>query len=550
MSSDAPESKIRNIFVIGTPQEFLEQLSEKFQDKSSLFFITKFHYGDWDDLYDFLDTEVVSFIITDFSASKLNSRLMSSLKHIIHLKKSHIHRSIPIIALFEDKEILHNHLVLYQSGINYFHIIGDDFNLFFGNIYYLIYEDESFSMKLARALRLQINFKFNHLLYIRSLNSFQMNVESDINLEESFQARVSKSFDGKKLEFEVSEQNPSSEIVPSLFSYDIDYVFSQGWDSEVEGNESILEDDFNSWYSLLESDKVLTKNELLVVEFYSLRPAWAFKMITNCDLQDFEYRFFNDFSESEVMGYKEPNFIVYEVLCDEDLDNLDILLNYYSNNVFKPVILIKNHPSKTAALQKMYAYDSLMVYNNKLELTEFNQMISMVRRHTKFNFNSSNFPIIENDFHLYYELEVVITSLTENEITFKTNIEIPFFTHLHLSDNDLDVFVVVVPSYIPLSPNVDGFHYLGLINSCTEKDRQSLRKIVKSFMDHLPENWNNIGLDFDSSSHSCIANEAENIQEDGEAEMSNNHNCATTVKNIAKGSKVTRERVGNSRSKL
>lgn len=55
---------------------------------------------------------------------------------------------------------------------------------------------------------------------------------------------------------------------------------------------------------------------------------------------------------------------------------------------------------------------------------------------------------------------------------------------------------VIVPSYskLNLSPNINGFHYMAFIMGIDEKERQSLRRIVRYFLNELPSNWNDISL--------------------------------------------------------
>ena len=492
MSSPA---KSRKLFFLGAESEFFEQVQDKFEMCDRGHFNYSYEYGEWNEFFLILDLKTPDLLFIDFSSLHDEKKIAIFFNNILKIKRSQNFKQIPIIGIYENKEQILNLEVINHIGMNYLHIIGDDLNLFFGNIYYIAFEDESNLLKLARALKMQLKMNLLHDCLIEGINSFQLRVSSDIIFEEEFKSQISKCFEGRDLSFTISEMEGNSSFSSCYYTYALDLDLSEGeWDSAEELEAEVCVDDFKSWHSTLTHDSIIGAGEQVVVQFFTSKPSWALNLVSEKSVTEVQVNLNTSFNESEASQTASPDFVIFECGSSESLDEADLLLSYYSNERIQPIILLLNHPSQTQAIKKMYDYEKVLVYTDELTLIAFDQMINLINKNHPRKEEFELYKSITDAMTLSYPVEIMITSLTENEVTFMTEVEIPYYSHLALRVDNLDVGLVVVPSHINLSPNVKGFHYISLINRCSEADRQALRGVVKTFVNQLPEKWTDIGL--------------------------------------------------------
>ncbi len=480
----------RVVFIVGERSDYFISVENMFLKNSGEFFDYTFSYGDWNQLFESLDDQL-AILIVDFTHLTLQKDFLFYSHQILNLKRSQVNHLLPIIGFFDDSNSLWKNSYLIYSGINYFHIIGDDIRLFFGNIYYICFEDEDYFLKLSRGIKLQVSTTLSHSFSLTRVSDYQLRVEGDLGLPEEFSSRIYNAFDNRKLMFELTDHLSQSETSNSMNSYDIDFNFSNSWGNDQE--ELVFEDDVVTWISNLKEDNEIIEKSQVKLHIYANNESDYFKKISEFSSVDLNCTIFKKFKENDLELYPFVDFIIFDCQLESDLDDVDLLLTYYSNQQDTPVILLLNHPSSTQAIKKMYDYELLLSVPNTIGMDELVKMLDMIRINKKIE-PAERIDPLQNIFFLEKEIEVVVTSLSENEITFKTVEEIPFFTHILLQLPDSQVFVTIVPSFINLEPNIHGFHYLGLINLCEEEDRQVLRKSVRRFIRNLPTSWDGIDL--------------------------------------------------------
>jgi hypothetical protein len=542
--------KKRNIFILGRSSDFIDQLTTSFIDRAKGLYSYTFTFGEWNEFLTDADTINFEMLIVDFSSLNDTALFEQYSAHIVRLKKSTKYSRLPIIGLFENKGQIISHSFIIGSGVNYFHMKGDDFSVFFGNIYYIAFEDESHFLKLARALKLQIDVKLKHSCTIQEVNDFQAVVNSDLIIPSESSAEIQDSFEGALVDFEVSDVKSKSGVSSHENSYEIDFMFEGGdWESD-RGANIILPQDFESWVVNLDQDKFYIKKKKVILLSFSKKPSWLFKLVSDVSIYDLQLFHSERFNKDVIAQYDTPSFIIQDCVDDEDLDYVDELLNYYSNFEFQPIIILLNHPSRAEALRKMYEFETILVYSHHIDLYTFQPMLDMIKGNMV---EQDNYFCLNNISHtqvLDFPVSGRVTSLTENEITFTTSgdEEIPFFTHLNIEEEDFSIGIVVVPSYIGLSPRVNGHHYMGIINRCSEADRQVLRGIVKSFVDDHPTEWGHITLLSGNIEKPSGAIESRSEVED----LVTEEIIEVSVEDKASSDSVgfQRKRIGNSKSKL
>lgn len=485
----------RTIFIIGEPHEFTNDLARKFDDNSPNNRIDRVVHGNWDDFYDLSFKSHIHMLMVDFSKLQSSEEVICETRKIIRVKSTEELAKIPIIGLFDNKETIKSHQFLQQSGINYFHIIGDDMNLFFANAYVIGFEDESQVYKVAHAVKLQVETKVTHNMYLAELLESEVKVETDLLLPEKLALRVDNFNGGDPFRVEMLEMYPSSEIACSLNSYKYEIAISDGWGGTTDdGTKVICAEDIDNWVSNIEEEDGFEKESLILVHFYTQKDKWPLNLMHNTPLTTLKFNSYLSFNP-DIYANSEPHLIIFDITSEESMTEFDKLMTYFSESDERPFIIVKNHPSATEAIKKIYGYDGIMAFKGHFKREDFEKLLELLRNKNLVKDNRRLIKLEQNIYTASVDIKIRVTSITENEMTFMTDVEIPFFSILNLNNSTFNIFLTIVPSYYNLSPNMNGYHYMGILNGVTEKDRQNLRQVVRIFLRSHPKNWNKVDID-------------------------------------------------------
>lgn len=552
----------RKLYFIGEKHEATNNLVDHLTKIDENFFDYEVKYGYWENFYVYLQEHTPNLLLVDFSLISKKEQLYKYISHISRIKNSEAFRHLLVVGIFNNAETLKSYKLLFNCGINYFHIIGDDFKLFFGNLYYIAFEDESNSLKLAHAKKLQIKQEFTHYMHLASVSSMSLRFESDVNVGEKFIGKINNFFENNLVAFDVLEEMPKTEQFPQMSSYEASYVFSSGWDDPGFDIPPIFEDVVDSWLTLLHQDQELVEDTLVYMDYFSEVPAHAFVRAKDLSLEQVRLNVVGEYFDDYYKENKTPDVIIYEIGTEASIDRFENLMTHLENDNSQIIVLLKNHPSNVAALRKLYQYDYIMPFPDTIGAMELAKMMALIS-HKKGNDTVESLKLASNHYTTELKFNCTITSITENEITFMTDKEIPYFTNLHIMLSDRIIPIIVVPSYMNLSPNIKGYHYMSLVMGVEDKDRQFLRKQVKAFLNHLPQNWGDISLETDEDTISHIDDGPEEKeagdQNDQDAEaadgrrMSHEENSdesrPNTSKKLVEGG-IMRKKTGDAKSKL
>jgi hypothetical protein len=550
--------KFKYIFYIGTIHDFSKSLETRFDAHSTEQYKHVVRYGTWRDLFEFMNHECVHLLLIDFSSFS-GDDLFYALKQMSHLKNIVNNPKIPIVGVFENKKYLLERNFLLHSGVNYFHIVGDDFNLFFGNIYYIAFEDVSCSMKFAQVLRLQIDQEMSHPVYLSGVSESGIRIESDLLIPEVTELSIMGFVENNAHTHDVLDQLPFTKITNSFHCYETSFSFCSDWgESNVDESDGVIpvfQDNVDSWIQIMQRSGCFVDFEQVLIHYYSPTLGTSLIQTDSLSVVEAKCRFFTSYDEVVFLSEDTPDLIFYEITTDEDVDNFDHLICMVANSTCnsQSIILVKNHPSNVRALRKVYQYDFILDFRDSILPGDLKRMIESKSKKKQVE----NYKVLEqskNVFTVYTSFKAKITSLTENEITIKTQVEIPYFTVIQISEPFL-ISIIIVPSYMNLSPNINGHHYMGLIMGINQKERQFLRKVVRRFMDSLPEDWSGVSL---SDLHIISNDESLDIEENSASKS------AVLSRPIVNDFKITdadadadteevlfvRKKIGSSRSKL
>jgi len=429
---------------------------------------------------------IMSFCDLDFSTDIYH-------EYISTIKGYDAFSSSPLVGIFKNIKCLNEKSSLFGTGVNYAHILGNDMKQFFANIYYLSFEDESFNRRYATAKGFSIEHKLQALVYISQISEESLIIDSDINSkDESVSAEINLFEDFKTDNLPIIESFQKGKVFNTFHSDLLKIPFSSEWD---EKDNNLQVDTYETWLSM-NDDIRSSRNEniLFYTKSLSVLSMTCVLLAKHSSINISTRQSFNP-DDKELYKLK-ASIIFFHLSNEESYNELDVLINElsYTKSSYSPIVVIFNTKSSSDALKKVYNYNTLLATDKEPNAEDLNDMLNLVKN--KEGTNSFHLP--KNDVRLVakYNIDAMITSITENEITFKSYIEIPMYSILKLSI-PIEMYLLVIPPFRSLSSLPGGHHYQSLIMGISDARSTYLRKYVNTLISKKPEEW--IHLDFDEN---------------------------------------------------
>ena len=443
--------------------------------------------------------------ILDFSKISQDSKLISDIiSYLLIIKKHHLFRSIPLFGLFTSLEEFNNIKFITASGIIvYSHIKGENDDTFFHDSFYIAYEENAKFPKYAIADHLALNHYFHAPSTITGLNGDALQIESDIEakIDEDIEAKTNLFPEFKIKKFDVSFKEESSIYYDYLYNAEFRIPFAGPWDEITE--DTMQKDTFETWIDFNREQLRSVYSSVLIVT-NSLPFLTDFSKYQNPKISFYFTSHLH--SGLEIIKILKPNLVIFSFdnLHDEDekfnipqrlpnslntLTQIVTLIRTFPGYI--PVIVTFNNPSSSEAIQKVYGYNSIISSPAEISMNLVKQLLD--------NFEKNYIAKIEPDqtykFHLVDNRRIIeikrnttITSLTEHEITFLCDFEIPFYTTIKF-DQPFDLYVTVVPSIRQIDNQGSLKHYMGFIHTVSEVQLQTLRQFVNYLLFKRPKEF-------------------------------------------------------------
>ena len=482
---------------------------------------------------------IMSFCDLDFSTDIYH-------EYISTVKGYDAFSSTPLVGVFKNMKCLNEKSSLFGTGVNYAHILGNDMKQFFANIYYLSFEDESFNRLYATAKGFSIEHKLQALVYISQISEDSLIIDSDLNSkDESVSAEINLFEDFKTDNLPIIESFQKGKVFNTFYSDLLKIPFSSEWEDEVIDNK-LKADTYETWLNM-NDDIWSSRNKSILFYTKSLCV-----LSLTCDLLakhssiNISTRQSFNPDDKELYKLKIP-IIFFHISSEESYNELDLLINElsYTKDSYNPIVVIFNSKSSADALKKVYNYNTLLVTEKEPNIEDLNYMLNLVKNTE--GTNSIHLP--KNDVRLVakYNIDAIMTSITENEITFKSYIEIPMYSILKLSI-PIEMYLLVIPSFRPLSPLPGGHHYQSIIMGISDASSTYLRKYVNTLISKKPQEW--IHLDFGENTSNTQSEKTEKAEQIPERENYVENEQKEVVKEQVKSNLTMRERSKGLKSKL
>jgi hypothetical protein len=423
-------------------------------------------------------------VIFDFSILPENLDLL--FMKLNFLKKVPDYKSIPFIGLFPSKSELEEKSYLFSLGLNYPFIKGSDEKILFSDIHYMAFESETPFSKFAKAKLNNLAYEGKNISTIYGYTENSILVETDLFTTEEKLRKVSLDFSGEEKVLEVRSQNNYELGITGTYLYRSAYEvpFLGPWDEPTEN--LILKDSYESW---LEENDDLFKQKLGRALIVSNRPDDFLLAGELTALSNFDIYCTSSFEETKAYleSYKF-DLIFYRLDKDEDEDilksennfeNLYRLTNSARNLGREDSIFVAfNSPSRTEALRKALEYEQVMSVSEDLDKNRFFSLISVFEnKGRKMSCETYCYAPFLKEASCFFHINMHISSITEHEITFFSEADLPMYSMLKI-DVPSDLYLIVVPPITQLEIDKKGNHYMAFIVGQEESDAELLRTFV------------------------------------------------------------------------
>lgn len=481
----------RRIFYLGNQRDLFSELKKYFsvrEDSFSVYACRQFLSIE-ELLSSFEGDGEPHLIILDFCESKDFAPVLQALRLF---RMWHPKWSIAVCGVFDDKEDLVQAEYAFGQGMNYAFLKGVDTLQALNSLFYIAFEDETPCVSYAMAKVGKVSARISSLGFISGFNENSLQVDKDFRCDEEEVAMDSRLFEGftpKKFELANTFEKGFSFNTP--FSETLRIPFATGWDV---GEDAFFEDTYQSWL-LLNEDSFLHNRETVFVFTQSpsvVSSCWEWEVLRNAGLDIQARQSFVD-SDRELFKFR-PSLILFDVSGEGSFEELTLMLGQmsYEKALDECIVSIFGHPSTTQALRKLYARKNLIATKESLTGKRTFEMLDRLAREPG---RKKNFSFKFNDprLNVSFPLDVQVTSLTENEITFMCSQELPFYSVLKIQD-PVECYVLIIPSLKNLSPNVHGHHYMGFLFGGDEADGRYLRQFVNYVLNHGLEKWRRVDV--------------------------------------------------------
>lgn len=398
-------------------------------------------------------------------------------------------KKILFVALLADQEDQGKSDLLLSAGFQYIFIKGCDSEILFKDCFYIQLgrDKPSYDFAMARDIFKPITGAFNSSLTALRRESFL--VETDLQSTNSILLLSLSIFpDLTETKFKIKETLGNTIQYPMTYTHILDYPIASAWDdfSEV----FIMPDTIDTWLTLNQPStkpmssgvQVISCNHKLVRDLHLINSSFPFYVTVTDDIVQ------EQLSQSSAGLSTDLIFIDY----DDDVDSkLGIegslaLISQLKSNSLKPFLIISNTKSTSLALQKLFQYEQILATKDKLTAEIVQGLSHKFNCKKKDSASSPYLFLVPSDVRrpidIFYNF--TLTSLSEHEMTFFCDVEIPMFSVLHF-EYPLNFYATLVPAYRSLNKRTDQYHYLALLNGMSEEQLQYLRQFINQII-HTP----------------------------------------------------------------
>ncbi len=368
---------------------------------------------------------------------------------------------------------------LLLSGVLLLHMMDTDFDTFFRDCFEMAFAEQSTNPDFARAKNLEIPLGMNFLSTFTSVNPESFVFETDLNLSQEISLRVPMSSDESELIMKITSKADGALTAPFLYSYKVNFTYPGPWDES--NDNSLSQATVETWIDLREKyfDK---RNQSIAI--FTQDNEFIRSMLKSEGLCWYQiYRSAEELIHAHRQG--EPGVVFFDLRNTDGADLMElgkVILRLREINPTAMVVILGSK-SDSAALRKVFDYEYLISYPGSLEMKMFQAMEKKFLDKQKSKKEDRFLKPSDADRLLRIKLPAILTSLTERDMTFILDQELPYFTVIEV-DLPLPAYLTIIPAEGQLATSKKGTHYRAIIHGLGEENLTKLRKITNQLIYH------------------------------------------------------------------
>jgi hypothetical protein len=468
-------SGIRTILYYGKDEELFKELksfTEKYLKKD--FEVSHLEYNQGELLKAAKDCEPNIVLLDQVKDD------MSLAEELASLKDLELNQSIFIAYLCKDSEEASKASFFLTIGVQLIFIKGADLDPFFKDCFYMGLDEKLGFPRYAKASDLSLKIPVGILSSITSVSLDSMIVETDCEFDTLEPIVISLPFleSLPKAACQIKRSYNCCLQYPMLVSYEVGFPYPGPWDELTE--ESIQPETVETWLSLYK-------------EHFDPRTKFVRVYSDNLELphQCFMKKsdFFLDFktkvtpTTKEELETKKPSIIFVEISEALPFDDLIYLVTASKDIAdYYPIFIVLKSNSTSDALRKLCSNEYLIATPDDLDKDLLSRFMKIFIEKRPSNHELNRY-FKKNDLNRITSIEdkIILTSITEHELTFQSSSDIPAFSVLSFK-LPLSFYVTIIPPLHELHKKEGYTHYMGIIHGLSEEDLELLRKIVNQMI--------------------------------------------------------------------
>ncbi len=430
-------------------------------------------------------------LLIDFSSTWNLDALINEVKE---LRSNTSLPQVFICALWASEDQISKLGHLYAQGFQYGFVKGGELDYLISDLFRLRYEKKIDDQKYAKAIKIdkEMNISLGFSLGRFSREHFE--VDGGISLLDDVIPVKLPMGDG----YDIGPAQITSKRVEdhkdghTLFHYELNYPFDDQWsDKDRPFDQRAL----TRWI-------LNHTHELCDYRVHLCFATRNVDILTQvCNLKD-KYHFSFDFVFKQLseIDAAEAGVVFYDVENGERAHNslewLEVVLRKIKNAGGKlPIFVLGGCPSSSEALRKVLGYDRLISIQRPLTSMVIEQYLESV---------SAKFASRQNGFYclrssdprrlVSVSQEIVITSMSEREISFLSDLELPVTTLIRFQ-LPTDFYLSIVETCEEATSRRAKKHYRGVIHSITEENLRLMRKFVNQMIYSPLKNFSRFEID-------------------------------------------------------
>ena len=471
----------KSVLYLGHDQSLFDNLKAFSQEsvKSSAIMVQSYEEGS---LCKLLLENPLKLIFVDFTTIDL--KISSLLEEVIYLKRMYQFRSLLFVGIFDGHDYGSFNPLIFISGFQFSYIKGCDEDLMFKDTFSIVFSLGALTPTFARANNI---YKPMRVGIASSLNSLGWNsfiLETDVNpIELSLDLSLAAALPDLDCQtFEIESSFDSGKCYPMLYCHRLKLPMGTPW--EVSSSKVVQEDSQRNWLEF-NYDKQVKNNHF--VKIISKKPdllLGLFELDRSTPFIIDQSEFLSDEDIVGQLNVRKPDLIFVDVELEGDntIDFLESLVGHIKSiHDYQPVLILSNTPSAGAALQKLFGYTFILATKDHLNTEFIKSFLLSFQLKKEISFQLDSHLFNSSDERRYVDVfhELRLHTLSEHEVTFNSNIEIPMFSVLHFK-MPIDFYGTLVP--IQHSGGSGTYFYKAVIHGLPEKKLEVLRKFVNKII--------------------------------------------------------------------